>query len=135
MTQLPAPAFNADSKRFWEAARENRLLVSHCDACTRLFFPPRHLCPHCWSDKISWRDSGGAGVVYSFTIIHRAPVAEFAPRVPYVVALITLAEGPRMMANIVGEDALETRVGDAVKVEFEPRADGWKVPQFRRSAR
>jgi uncharacterized OB-fold protein len=134
MTTLPDPASNADSKRFWEAARENRLLINHCEACSRPFFPPRHLCPYCWSDKISWRESSGAGLVYSFTIIHRAPVPEFAPHVPYVVALISLAEGPRLMANIVGEDALETRVGDSVSVKFEPRGNGWRVPQFRRSA-
>lgn len=133
MIDLPIPASNADSKPFWEAARENRLLINHCDACTRPFFPPRHLCPYCWSEKISWRDSSGSGVVYSFTIVHRAPSAEFALRVPYVVALITLAEGPRLMANILGEDSLETRVGDKVTVEFELRAGGWKVPQFRRS--
>jgi uncharacterized OB-fold protein len=51
-----------------------------------------------------------------------------------VVALISLAEGPRLMANIVGEDALETRVGDSVSVEFEPPGNGWRMPQFRRSA-
>lgn len=130
---LPAPASNADSKPYWEAARENRLLLKRCDACARPFFPPRHLCPFCWSEKTSWTASSGAGTVYSYTVMHRAPAPEFAGRGAYVVALVDLAEGPRLMANIVGEGALQTAVGDRVKVCFEERADGWKVPQFERT--
>ena len=131
---LPPPAFNADSREFWEAARENRLLIKRCDACARVFFPPSYLCPDCWSDKTSWIDSSGNGTVYSYTIMARAPAPEFAARVPYVVVLIDLAEGPRVMANIVGPHALSTAVGDRVAVCFEDRSDGWKVPQFQRAA-
>ena len=58
----------------------------------------------------------------------------FAPRVPYVVALIDLDEGPRMMANIVGDDALDVAIGDRVKVTFEDRGDGAMLPQFKRAA-
>src|SRR4051812_21066912 len=126
---LPAPALNADSKPFWEAARENRLVIKRCDACARPFFPPRHLCPFCWSDKTSWIESGGVGTVYSYTVMHRPPGPEFAGRGAYVVALVDLAEGPRVMANIVGTGAVDTAVGDRVKVSFEDRPGGWKVPQ------
>lgn len=130
---LPPPAVNADSREFWEAARANRLLIKRCDACAKVFFPPSYLCPRCWSDKTSWLDSAGKGTVYSYTIMARAPAPEFAARVPYVVALIDLAEGPRVMANIVGPHALETAVGEQVAVCFEDRSDGWKVPQFQRA--
>jgi uncharacterized OB-fold protein len=129
---LPPPALNPDSRAFWEAARDSRLLIKKCDACARVFFPPRHLCPFCWSEKTSWIESGGAGTVYSFTVIHRAPAPEFAGRGPYVVALISLAEGPRIMANIIGENAFDTAVGDQVNLCFEARDEGWKVPQFKR---
>lgn len=130
---LPPPALNADSKQFWEASRESRLLIKQCDACQRPFFPPRHLCPFCWSDKTSWIESAGTGTVYSFTVIHRAPAPEFSGRGPYVVALVDLTEGPRVMANIVGDGALETAIGDRVNVRFEERSEGWKVPQFERN--
>ena len=130
---LPAPAINADSKEFWEAARESRLLIKQCDGCMRPFFPPRHLCPFCWSDKTSWIQSAGTGTVYSFSVIHRAPAPAFSGRGPYVVALVDLAEGPRVMANIVGEGALETAIGDRVCLCFEEREGGWKVPQFQRT--
>ena len=132
-TDLPPPAFDADTKPFWEAAREKRLLIKHCDACARPFFPPRYLCPFCWSEKTSWTESSGAGTVYSYTVMQRAPSPEFAKHVPYVIALIDLAEGPRVMANIIGDGALATAVGDRVTVCYEDRGD-WKVPQFRKTA-
>lgn len=129
---LPAPALNADSKPFWEAAREQRLLVKQCNACMRPHFPPRHLCPYCWSDETSWIESRGVGTVYTFTVIHRPPAPEFSGRGPYVVALVDLEEGPRVMANIVGAGALDTAIGDRVSLRFEARGSGWNVPQFER---
>jgi uncharacterized protein len=128
----PAPIPNADSREFWEAAARNELLLRHCTACGKPHFPPRHLCPHCWSEQLDWARSTGKAVVYSFTVMHRAPTPDFVGRVPYVVALVDLAEGPRMMANIVGDDALATAVGDRVSVCYEERPGGSRVPQFRR---
>ena len=76
----------------------------------------------------------GRGTVHSFSIVHRAAFPEFQANAPYVIALIDLAEGPRMMTNIVGEDALEVALDDSVEVCFEDRGTkGAKVPQFRRA--
>ena len=130
--ELPAPIANADSLEYWAAARNDRLMIRKCRACGKTHFLPRHLCPACWSTDLEWIQSCGLGTVQSFTIIRRASLPEFAPRVPYVVALIDLKEGPRMMANILGEDALDTAIGDAVQVIFEARAEGTKIPQFIR---
>ena len=94
---------------------------------------PRFLCPACWSDDLEWIDAGGGGSVHSFTIVRRAPLAAFAAHVPYVLALIDLDEGPRMVANICGADALQVRIGDRVRVAFEEREGGGKVPQFVRA--
>lgn len=134
-TGYPAPVSNADSKVYWEAAARGELVLKRCTACGKHHFPPRHLCPACWSDAFEWIRSGGKGVVYSFTVMHRAPMPAFIKRVPYIVALIDLDEGPRMMANIIGDDALETQIGDRVSVCYEERAPGAKVPQFKRNAR
>ncbi|WP_153135454.1 Zn-ribbon domain-containing OB-fold protein [Paraburkholderia agricolaris] len=129
---LPLPVPNADSLPYWTAARERRLVIRKCSACESLHFMPRYLCPVCWSDRLEWVDSGGTGSVHSFTIIRRAPMSAFAARAPYVVALIDLDEGPRMMANVIGEDALSVRIGDRVCVTFEDRGDGARLPQFNR---
>jgi uncharacterized protein len=131
---LPLPVANADSLPYWNAARERRLLIRKCGECGQLHFMPRHLCPVCWSDQLEWVEAKGTGAVHSFTVIRRAPMAAFAPRVPYVVALIDLDEGPRMIANVLGEDALSVRIGDRVKVTFEDRGGGAMIPQFMRVA-
>lgn len=132
-TQLPAPIVNADSAGFWEAAREDKLVLQKCGGCGELRYFPRYLCTGCGSDDTTWVEVSGAGTVHSFTIVHRAAFPEFQAVTPYVVALVDLAEGPRMMTNIVGPDALEVDIEDAVEVCFEARGgDGAKVPQFRR---
>ena len=130
--ELPAPIVNPDSQAYWDGARNGRLMIRKCKACGVLHFLPRYLCPACWSRDLEWIQSSGRGTVHSFTIIRRAPLPAFTDRVPYVVALIELEEGPRMMANILGEDALATGIGDAVEVCFEERGDGAKIPQFSR---
>jgi uncharacterized OB-fold protein len=131
---LPKPVANADSLPYWNAAREHRLLIRKCNACGSLHFMPRYLCPECWSEQLEWVESKGSGSVHSFTVIRRAPVATFAERTPYVVALIDLDEGPRMIANVIGEGALSVAIGDMVQVTFEDRGDGAVVPQFTRVA-
>jgi uncharacterized OB-fold protein len=131
--QLPSPRPNPDSLPYWEAARERRLLIRHCWSCGARHFMPRHLCPQCWSDKLEWIESTGAGSVYSFSIVHRAPTPDFATRAPYVIAMVELDEGPRMFANIIGNDALSVSIGDRVQVAFEDRGEGALVPQFRRA--
>jgi uncharacterized protein len=132
---LPQPVANADSLPYWNAARERRLVIRKCRTCGDLHFMPRHLCPACWSDDLEWVDAKGAGRVHSFSIIRRASDPAFASRVPYVVALVELDEGPRMMANILGDDALDVAIGDAVNVIFEERGDGAMLAQFERTPR
>ncbi len=133
-TERPVPVVNADSKPYWDAARAGRLVLQRCVDCRALRFYPRHVCPRCWSADVEWVEVSGRGRVHSFTVIHRPPSPAFAAHVPYVVALVDLEEGPRMMANIVGDDAFDVRIDDAVTVVFEDRGDA-KLPQFRRSAR
>jgi len=127
--ELPIPTPNPDSQAYWDAAREDKLVIRRCASCTALHFMPRHLCPHCWSTDLQWVQASGKGTVHSFSVIRRAPLQSYAPRVPYVVALIDLDEGPRMFSNIVGDGALETQVGSRVDVCFEARGD-YKIPQF-----
>jgi uncharacterized OB-fold protein len=127
--ELPIPAPNPDSHAYWEAAKDEKLVIRRCSSCSAFHFMPRHLCPHCWSTDLEWVQASGKGTVHSYSIIRRAPMQSYSPRVPYVVALIDLDEGPRMFANIVGEGALEAQVGSRVSVCFETRGD-FKLPQF-----
>lgn len=130
---LPEPRADADSIDYWTHARAGKLVLRRCTACGRHHFPPRHLCPACWSCDLAWIEASGEGTVYTFTVMHRAPSPVFSGQTPYVVALVDLAEGPRMMANIVGTGAREIALGDRVRVCFEIRGDH-ALPQFARSS-
>lgn len=131
--QLPCPEPNADSRPYWDAAREGRLVLRLCKSCGTRHFMPRHLCPSCWSDQLDWVDSNGEGTVHTFSVVYRAPTPDFGSITPYVIAMIDLDDGPRMFTNIVGEGALQVAIGDRVLVVFEDRGDGFKLPQFRRT--
>lgn len=131
---LPAPIVNADSAPYWEGARRDKLLLQQCADCGAIRFFPRYLCTECGSDNTDWVEASGKGTVHSFTVVHRAAFPEFQAQTPYVVALVDLEEGPRMMTNIVGDGALDVEIGEPVTVTFEARGgDGAKVPQFRRT--
>jgi uncharacterized OB-fold protein len=126
----PIPKPSPESGPYWAAAKERRLSLQACDHCGTVRCPPACLCPACGSDRATWRDMSGRGVIHSFVVVHRATHAGF-DQVPYAVGVIALAEGPRLVTN-VATPALETlRCGLPVQVYFEERGDGVLVPQFR----
>ena len=125
----PLPIPDGDTKPYWDAAKEHRLVVQRCQDCAAAIFYPRAVCPHCMSDRIDWIDATGRGTIYSYTVVHRAPPG-FADSAPYVVALIDLEEGVRMMTNVVDAPAA-VRVGAAVEVTFDDVTDEITLPKFR----
>ena len=126
----PLPSPNAATAPYWEAAREQRFVMPRCDDCGRYHFYPRTLCPHCSSARLAWTQVSGKGEVYSFTIINRAPSPAFAAAVPYVVAVVKLAEGPHLMTNIVDIAPDSVRIGMPVKVVFRKFGDDVVLPMF-----
>ncbi|WP_236638238.1 Zn-ribbon domain-containing OB-fold protein [Mangrovicoccus ximenensis] len=132
MTQVNSYA-NGDSAPYWAGIAEGRLLFQKCGACGSVQFPPRHHCASCWAADPDWTESAGTGEVESFTIVRRAPLPAFRDKVPYVVVSVTMAEGPRMIAALEGEDALSVAIGDAVRVAYAKDAEGNMLPVFRRA--
>ncbi len=126
----PLPVPDAATGPYWEAARGERLVIPRCDDCGHYHFYPRTLCPQCSSPRLTWTQVSGAGAVYSFTIIHRAPSPAFATAVPYVVAAVKLAEGPHLMSNIVGIAPDAVRIGMPVKVVFQKFSEEITLPMF-----
>ena len=96
-------------------------------------FYPRSNCTKCMSSELDWIEASGRGQVYSATICYRAPDQSFRPEVPYVIALIDLEEGPRMMSNVTGCAPEEVSIGDAVEVWFEAATDEIAIPKFKLS--
>lgn len=125
----PAPSIDPGSAPYWQALSEGRLIVKSCAGCGQSHFYPRELCPHCHSDQLSWIEASGRGEIYSFTVCHRPAGAAFAAETPYVVALVSLDEGPRMMTRIAG-DPTAVRIGRRVKVRFERQSEELTLPFF-----
>ena len=121
-TELSAP--------YWEGARRGELRLQTCLDCGQQWHPPSPLCPQCRGAKIEWRPSHGRGVVYSFTWVEHAAHPAFAKRLPYPVVLITLDEGPRVIANLRGSPRDELRIGLRVHVGFEEIVPGVVLPHF-----
>lgn len=126
----PLPVPDGDTRPYWEAARQHRLVIQRCAACRQAIFYPRSVCPHCGSDQIDWIEARGRGTIYSYTVVHRAP-AGFADLVPYVVALIDLDEGVRLMSNVIGCAPDAVRVGAPVDVAFDDVTSQMTLPKFR----
>lgn len=117
-----------DTAAYWQAVQEHRLTYQVCGNCGRVVFYPRAHCPHCGSQDLSVHDSAGAGTVYSFTVIRQTPDPAFKPDVPYVVALVDVAEGFRMFTRLQAEpESLE--IGQRVNLEWLTR-DGMELPVF-----
>lgn len=125
--KIPAPTPTPDTERLWAAAQRGALLVKRCTSCGKAHWYPRTLCPFCHSVEVEWTEASGKGVIYSFSVMHRAEI-------PYVVAYVTLAEGPTMMTNIVGARLESLAIGQPVTVTFVP-TDGPPVPCFTPDAR
>ncbi|MER3452581.1 MAG: hypothetical protein C4321_02485 [Chloroflexota bacterium] len=126
---LPTP--DPFTQRWWDAARERRLLVMRCGACGRAHFYPRPFCPFCWSEDVHWEETSGRGTVYTYSVVYQNDLPPFSSRVPYVAAIVELAEGPRMMTNIVDCDPAALRVGMPVEVTFRDETDEVTLPVFR----
>jgi uncharacterized OB-fold protein len=120
------PEVDAFTRPYWDAAAEGRLLIRNCSACARVHHYPREFCPHCWSEDVSWRPASGRATLYTWSVVHRNDLPPFGERVPYVAAVVDLAEGPRMMTEVVGCEEAALRIGMKLEVAF--RAG---VPVFR----
>jgi uncharacterized OB-fold protein len=134
MYDRPLPVIDPDSKPYWDALRQHRLVLKYCRSCSRDHFYPRELCPYCHSDDLVWKDASGRGEIYSYTIARRPAAPSFADDVPYVIAVISLEEGPRMTANIVGADPDLVRIGQSVRIVFDDVTENVTLPRFRVAA-
>ena len=125
----PYPEPDGETQPFWDGVGAGRLRLQRCRVCARFVFYPRSVCPHCMAADLEWVDASGTGVVHAFTVVHRAAPG-FADEAPYVVALVELAEGPRMMTRLLGVAPGEAEIGMAVEVAIEGEPP---LPYFRRS--
>lgn len=131
MYDKPLPIVDPESAPYWTGLKERRLILKRCRDCGRHHFYPRALCPHCHSDALEWADARGTGSVYSYTVARRPAGPAFKADAPYVVAVVELDEGARMMTNIVTDDVESVRIGQRVAVHFEAVTEEVTLPKFR----
>lgn len=123
---LPTPS--PVSQPYFDGCKNGQMLLQHCSDCDQSQFYPRVVCSHCGGDSLTWRQASGRGVVASFTVARRS--VSQAYEAPYVIALIDLPEGVRMMAQLAGVDADTVSVGLGVTAQFETWSDDISLPVF-----
>jgi uncharacterized protein len=121
--KIPAPTPTPETRVFWDAAAQGKFLLRRCTACGRAHWYPRPICPFCFSAATEWVEASGRGTIYSYSVMRRAPE-------PYVIAYVTLEEGPTMLTNLVDCDFDALAIGQAVKLKFSPSEGGPPVPTF-----
>jgi uncharacterized OB-fold protein len=130
MSAGPSPRPTPETLPFWEGTAAGELRIQKCLECTRFYFYPRPFCPQCWSDRVEWQPVSGQATLVSYIINHR-PIPAFASTEPQIIALVSLAEGPRLCTNVVGvePDPEKLVLGMALAVKFEPRGEVY-LPVF-----
>ncbi len=137
---VPRPT--PETQAYWDGLKQQTLILQRCNVCQRAYFYPRPFCPQldCHSRDVASFEASGKGTIYSF-VINTRPMPGFEDEVPYIIAVIELEEGPRMMTNLIdvpGDDvpskAVALRVGAAVEVVYEPATADITLPKFRLSA-
>ncbi len=96
------PRVTEFTRVFWDALVDGRFLVTRCAACDRHSFPPKPICPYCWTDAILWEEQATSGKIYSWTRVHAGP-AIFEADLPYSIGIIDLDSGVRLACPLIGE--------------------------------
>ena len=126
---IPLPRPSELSKPHWEGCREGELRAQRCDDCGQWVFIPKPVCPGCFSERLTWTASSGRGCVYSFTVVARPQQPSF--EVPYVVAIVEMEEGWRLLSNVIDCDPAAVAIGMPVEVAFRRMSDEITLPYFR----
>ena len=132
----PAPAIEDHDRGFWEAAKERRLVVQNCTACSRLQMPPMATCAKCGSkDHLEWKEVRGRGRINGYCVQHDTRVVPLKPDQPFNTAVIELADHPeiKFLSNLPGVPAGKVPVGADVSVTFEEVEPGTLVPEWKLS--
>lgn len=125
------PTIDDETRPFWDAAREGRLLLRSCNACGKVHYYPRPFCPTCWSDDVAWVEASGRATLYTHSTVYNNDLPPFNERLPYIAAVVDLAEGPRMMTEIVECAPEQLEVGMDLTVTFRHVTDEVTIAVFR----
>jgi len=126
----PAPEPTEASQPFWDACARHELRIQRCIQCGTLIHYPKLVCPDDGSDRFDWPLMSGRGTIISFVIAHRAFHPGFTEDVPYILAIIELEEGARLLSNIVGAPPEHVRVDQPVLLDWDDLSGPIPLPKF-----
>jgi hypothetical protein len=128
----PLPKPDPVTKPYWDSLKEHAMKIQKCNDTGKFFFYPRGISPFTGSTNISWEAVSGRGEIYALTIIPTQRSAWPGFEAPYVVAMVELEEGAKLMTNIVNVEAdpEHVKVGMPVKVVYDDVTDEITLPKF-----
>ncbi len=124
-----APGISADTRFFWEGAKEHKLTAQRCKKCGKLRWPAAYLCPDCLSEETEIAELSGEGTLYSYTTFYRPFHPSLSEKLPYVVCEADLKEGIRMVSNLVGTKGDGPECGACLRVCWQD-FEGYTKPVF-----
>jgi uncharacterized protein len=133
LSGVPPPVPDLDTQPFWDGCEQGRFLLPKCRSCGYVRWPPGPMCPDCQSMEIDWIEAKGGGAVYSWIVAHHPVLPALVDQVPYVIAMIDLDEGARVVGNVLECPWDEVEAGMRVETIFERTNDGVTIPNFRKS--
>jgi len=127
----PIPQIQPWTEEFWKATKQHKLVIQECQECKARIFYPKKVCPECWSADLGWMEASGKGKVHTFTVMMDMVEPRFWEDLPYVLAMVDLDEGIRMMTRIVDCDPESVQIDMAVEVVFQDITDECALPFFK----
>jgi uncharacterized OB-fold protein len=120
---------DGENAPYWDSLKAHEMRLQRC-ANGHVRFPVNPVCPQCLSSEFTWEPVSGRGQVFSFTVVHQVYDPGFRDSVPYNVAVVELAEGPRMVTNLTGIANEQIRVGMPVRVAYDDVTDEFTLARF-----
>jgi len=115
---------------FWQACASGRFLLHRCDRCQRHYWPASRCVDH-GDEAMQWLEASGRGRLYTYTVMHRAATPDMRDKLPFVIAVVQLDEGPFYHSNLVDCALDAVVVGMRLEVVMVPHHSGLIIPQFR----
>jgi len=116
-------------RQFWDTLTDGTLSFQRCTQCGHAWLPARSECPQCLGSQWTREAAKGGATLVSWVVYHHAYHPVFAQRLPYIVAIVQLDEGPRMISNLVNTDPRTLRIDQALRLNIEREADLY-IPRF-----
>ena len=134
MTEIierPLPGIHTDNERYWASAHERALELPRCADCGEVFYPLSNRCRACLSAALEWHPVSGKATLVTWNVMHQLYDPAFKDLVPYVVGVVELEEGARMISNVVGAPHDALRVGMDLALEYVDISPEVTLPVYR----